>query len=159
MWSQAAQEQAKFITDLLPKQAITRVGADAATLAQAINQNFIYLKQVQHALSNLPRQQRKQVATQLVGLLRTHAQAKSCYQSGNLACAKESLQILQTGLSAFSSGPGPLPAIGPGPLPASGPGPLPASSGPGPLPANVQSGPGPLPAIGPGPLPADEIGQ
>ena len=158
LWSQAAQEQAAFLTDLLPEPSVVRVGVDAATLSRAINQNFVQLKNFQRLASNLPRAQRKPLAAQLVELLRTHAQAKLCYQSGDFGCAKTALQNLQIGLSAISSGPGPLPAIGPGPLPASGPGPLPAS-GPGPLPPNVQSSSGPLPATpvqsGPGPLPAE----
>lgn len=154
LWSQAAQERAVFLNNLLAEPSAVRVGVEAASLPRQINQSLLQIKQIQHALPNLPRRERALLTVKVFELLRLHDLAKNCYRAGNVACAQQANQTLQS----VMSGPGPLPAIGPGPLPASsGPGPLPANvqSGPGPLPANVQSGPGPLPASGPGPLPAD----
>lgn len=152
MWSQAAQEQATFLNNLLAEPSAVRVGVEAANLPRQINQGFLQIKQLQRALPNLPRRERALLTVQVFELLRLHDLAKNCYKAGNFACAEQTANFLSSRLGQLQTGAGPLPAIG-GEV-QTGAGPLPAKGG------QVQTGAGPLPAVGEqvqtgaGPLPA-----
>lgn len=138
MWSQAAQEQAAFLNNLLAEPSAVRVGVEAANLPRQINQSFLQIKQLQHALPNLPRRERALLAVQVFELLRLHDLAKNCYKAGNFSCAEQATNLLSSKLGQLQTGAGPLPAIGS--EVQTGAGPLPSKGG------ELKTGAGPLPA-------------
>lgn len=128
LWSQASQEQAAFLNNLLAEPSAVRVGAEAANLPRQINQSFLQIKQLQHALPNLPRVERAQLTVKVFELLRLHDLAKNCYKAGNFACAEQASRTLQSAMT----GPGPI-GTGPGPIGSVETGPGPIGTGPGPI--------------------------